>query len=86
MCHRLMYLYVPVSVSRVSLPVRMWSVDSSLVTFLYPFSPFVLSTRMITFLAYAFLYLARRLVSMLTFIADAFSYCSLSTRLSSRYS
>ena len=53
---------------------------------LYLFSPLVLSTRTITFLAYAFLCLARRLVSMLTFTTDAFSYCSLSTRLSSRYS
>ena len=31
-CHRLVYSYVPVPVSRVHLPLRIWTVDSSPVT------------------------------------------------------
>ena len=71
-CHRLVYSYVPVPVSRVSLTVQIWTVNSSPVTCLFPVSPFVLSTRVLTFHDYAFLRLSRRLVFMLTITAYAF--------------
>ena len=82
-CHQLVYSYVPVSASHVFLLVQMWTVDSLLVTCLFSVSPFVLSTCTLTFLAYAFLRLSHRLVSMLTFIAYAFLL--LSCQLVSRF-
>ena len=75
-CHRLVYSYV--SLSHVLLPVRIWIVDSSPVTCLFRVSLYVLSARTLTFLAYAFLLLFCRLVSMLT-------QYSLSTRLLTHY-
>ena len=62
MCHRLVYSYVPIPVSRVSLPVQMWTVDSSPATCLSSDSPFVLLTRTLMFLAYVFLPSTRQLV------------------------
>ena len=55
-CHRLVYSYVPVPVARVLLPLP--DVDCRLVSgYLLVFcSSFVLSTRTLTFLAYAFLF------------------------------
>ena len=53
-CHRLVYSYVPVPVSRVSLTVRMWTVDSSMATCLFPVSPFVSLTRLCLRFTYAF--------------------------------
>ena len=72
------------SVSRVSLLVRIWIVDSSPDTCLSSVSPFVLSTHTLTFLAYVFLFLSRRLVYAYHYCL-CFSFCSLSTRLPSRY-
>ena len=60
-----MYSYVPVPVSRVFLLVQIWTVDSSPDICLFSVSPFVLSTRILMFLAYAFLRMSRRLVSRL---------------------
>ena len=85
-CHRLVYSYVPVPVLRVSsyeIPIPIWIVDSSPDTCLSSVSPFVLLTRLLTFLAYAFLFSSRRLVSMLTFTAYAFPFvvCRLVSRL-----
>ena len=65
-CHRLVYSYVSLSVSRVLLLVQIWTVDSSLVTCLFHVSPFVSSTRVLTFLACACLFSSRRFVLMLT--------------------
>ena len=72
------------SVSRVSLLVRIWIVDSSPDTCLSSVSPFVLSTCTLTFLAYVFLFSSRRLVYAYHYCL-CLSFCSLSTRLSSRY-
>ena len=52
-------------VSSYLLLVLFWLVDSSPVTCSFPISPFVLSARTLTFLAYVFLLLLRRLVSRL---------------------
>ena len=54
--------------------VPLWIVNSSPVTCLSPVSPFVLSTRLLMFLAYVFLLLCCRLVSMLTFTAYTFPF------------
>ena len=86
-CHRLVYSYVPVPVLRVSpyvLLVLLWIVDLSPVTCLSPVSPFMLSTCTLTFLAYDFLLLTRRLVYAYHYRL-CLSFCSLSTRLLSRY-
>ena len=45
-CHRLVYSYVPVSVSHVPLTVQIWIVDSSTYISRLLLSPFVLSTRL----------------------------------------
>ena len=84
-CHRLVYSYVPVPISRASLLVRIWTHDSSPVTCSFSVSPFVSSTRTLTFLAYAFLLSSRRLVYAYHYCL-CFSFCSLSTRLPSHYS
>ena len=75
-CHRLVYSYI--SLSCVLLPVQIWIVNLSPVTCLFRVSLYVLSARTLTFLAYAFLLLFCRLVSMLT-------RYSLSTHLLTRY-
>ena len=83
-CHRLVYSYIPVPVSRVFLLVPVWTDDSSPVTCMFPVSSFVLSTRTLTVPACVFLLLSRRLV----YAYDSrlcLSFCSLLTRLSSRY-
>ena len=73
----------PIPASCVSLTVQIWTVDSSLDICLSPVSPFVLSTCTLTFLAYTFPLLSRRLVSMLTITAYAFPFvvCRLVSRL-----
>ena len=75
----LAYLVSPFPVSRATssctcspLLVRIWIVDSSPATCLFHISPFVSSTRTLTFLAYAFPLSSRRLVFMLTVTAYAY--------------
>ena len=84
---RLAYLVSPFPISRATgsctrmfpfrftcspLLVRIWIVDSSPATCLFHVSPFVSSTRTLTFLAYAFPLLSRQLVFMLTVTAYAY--------------
>ena len=64
--------------------VLIWIVDSSSVTCLFPISPFVSMTRPLTFLAYVFLLLSRRLVYAYRYRL-CLSFCSSSTCLLSRY-
>ena len=73
-CHRLVYSYISVPVSRVLLRVPVQTVESSPATCLCPVSPFVLSTCTLTFLAYAFLVSSCRLVPMLTITAYDFPF------------
>ena len=80
-CHRLVYSYILLSISRVSLLVRIWTVDSSTTTCLFHISLFVSSTRTLMFLAYVFLLLSCRLVSMLTITAYTYSLQSVDSSL-----
>ena len=82
-CHRFVYSYIPVPISRVSLTVQIWTVDSSPDTCLSSVSLFVSSTCMLTFVAYAFPLSFCRLISMLTITAYAFPFvvCRLVSRL-----
>ena len=67
-CHRLMYSYVSLSISCVLLPVPVWIVDSSPYVSWLRLSPFVSSTRLLMFLAYAFPFVVCRLVSHLVIL------------------
>ena len=64
MCHRLVYSYISLSVSRVSLLVPIWIVDSSVYVSRLCLSSFSLSTRLRLLVCFMFLLLSRRLVSL----------------------
>ena len=80
-CHALVYSCTPFCHAHFLLLVPLWIVDSSPVTCLFSFSPFVLSTRTLTLHAYVFLLLTHRLVCAYRYHLRV-SFCSLSTRLS----